>query len=59
MIVRFNQNDVTNMTFYSKPDAFFIPDQLIDGPDKRLSKFKWHEEKRPTKEDIIRRKKTI
>ena len=59
MVVRFDDNEVVNMTFYSKPDAFFIPGQLIESPDKRLSKFKWHDEKGPTKEDIVRRKKTI
>lgn len=54
MTVRFKESDVDNITFYEKPDARFFPFQLIEEPEKRLSRFKWHSSSRPTLLEVLR-----
>lgn len=54
MLIKFQDNKADRITFYTKPDASFIPPHEIKPPDTRLQGFKWYEELRPKKEDVLK-----
>ncbi|MCI0750733.1 MAG: hypothetical protein L0Y35_02750, partial [Flammeovirgaceae bacterium] len=53
MVIRFKEGRVTNLSFYVKPEANFIPPHEIKLDDKELSGFEWVIQDRPTKEDVV------
>lgn len=59
MLIRFKNSTVNKISFYTNPDARFIPPHEIQEPDTRLKGFAWREEERPEKEDVVKREITI
>ncbi|CAN5572106.1 OstA-like protein [soil metagenome] len=59
MLIKFKDNKADRITFYTKPDASFIPPHEIKAPDTRLQGFKWYEELRPKKEDVLKPKSKV
>ena len=55
MAIRFEENELNNMTFYANPDAAFIPPHEILAPEMKLNGFAWREEEKPSREDVIMR----
>jgi hypothetical protein len=53
MVIRFVDNKADNMSFYTNPEATFIPPHELDEPDTRLKGFAWREDERPTLENIL------
>ena len=49
MIINFENNELSDISFLTEPDAQFIPPQNIMEPDKKFKGFSWHIDKRPTK----------
>lgn len=54
MLIKFKDNKADRITFYTKPDASFIPPHEIKAPDTRLQGFQWYEKLRPKKEDVLK-----
>jgi len=54
MIIRFVDNKADNMSFYTNPEASFIPPHELKEPDTRLKGFSWREDERPTLENILK-----
>lgn len=57
MTIRFKNSQFNNASFYTKPEASFIPPQEIKPPDRQLPGFNWRADERPEKEDIFNREK--
>jgi len=53
MVIRFVDNKADNMSFYTNPEASFIPPHELKEPDTRLKGFSWREDERPTLENIL------
>lgn len=53
MVIRFVDNKADNMSFYTNPEATFIPPHELQEPDTRLKGFMWRESERPTLENIL------
>lgn len=53
MVIRFVDNKADNMSFYTNPEATFIPPHELQEPDTRLKGFAWREDERPTLENIL------
>lgn len=53
MIIRFEESNFSNASFYTKPEASFIPPHEIEPPAKRLKGFNWRIAERPAKADIF------
>jgi len=53
MVIRFVDNKADNMSFYTNPEATFIPPHELQEPDTRLKGFAWRENERPTLENIM------
>ncbi len=56
MTIRFKNGQFNNASFYTKPEASFIPPHEIKPPDKELSGFNWRKEERPEKQDIFKKR---
>jgi lipopolysaccharide assembly outer membrane protein LptD (OstA) len=54
MVIRFVDNRADNMSFYTNPEATFIPPHELNEPDTRLKGFVWREDERPTLENILK-----
>lgn len=54
MIIRLIDNKVDNITFYTNPDAVFIPPHELLEPETRLPGFRWRLEERPGKNNLPR-----
>jgi lipopolysaccharide export system protein LptA len=58
MTIRFKDSQFNNASFYTKPEASFIPPHEIKLTDKQLPGFSWRKNERPQREDIfIKREK--
>jgi len=55
MLIKFVNQKVNDITFYTNPDATFIPPHEIEDPDTRLKSFKWRKDEKPSLEDVIYR----
>lgn len=55
--IRFVEGKVNNMTFYTRPDANFIPPHELKDEDKELPGFEWLEALKPRREDVVKRPK--
>jgi hypothetical protein len=53
MAIRFVDSKADNMTFYTKPEARFIPPHQIAEPDRRLTGFNWRNDERPTLKQVL------
>lgn len=53
MTIRFEESLFKNASFYTKPEAWFIPPHEIKPEEKHLAGFNWRNEERPEKKDIF------
>jgi lipopolysaccharide export system protein LptA len=53
MTIRFVNKKADNMTFYTNPDASFIPPHEIQEPDRHLTGFNWRDKERPTLKMVL------
>ena len=53
MAIRFVNSKADNMTFYTNPEARFIPPHQIAEPDRHLAGFNWRQDERPTLQDVL------
>lgn len=55
IIIRFHEQQISNMSFLVRPDASFIPPHEIPGreEDLRLPGFIWRRSERPDREDVV------
>ena len=54
IIIRFQQGKVSNISFIKQPDGNFIPPHEINQENTKLPDFKWREDERPAKKDVIK-----
>jgi lipopolysaccharide export system protein LptA len=52
--IRFVNGQVNNLSFYTNPDAQFIPPHELKDDDKQLRGFYWLENLRPTRSDVVK-----
>ncbi len=57
MLISFGNSTVQQIRFYQQPEAVFVPPHELQEPQTRLQGFVWRAEQRPTKEDVLFRKK--
>lgn len=55
MRIIFKDGKVNTANAYVKPDAQFIPPQEIKEADRKLKGFVWREERRPTRDQVVKR----
>lgn len=55
MKINFKEGKVNNISFYIKPEASFIPPHELEEGDTRLKGFKWRQEEKPNKVDVIKK----
>lgn len=53
MTIRLVQEEVDNISFYTKPEAKFIPPNELTEEIQRLRGFSWRSDERPTLEDVL------
>ncbi|AHM63331.1 hypothetical protein D770_25430 [Flammeovirgaceae bacterium 311] len=58
MLITFGKGTVQQIRFYQQPEAVFVPPHELQEPQTRLQGFIWREEQRPSKDDVLFRKKT-
>jgi lipopolysaccharide export system protein LptA len=51
--IRFKDGKVSNLSFYVKPEASFIPPHELKDDDKTLRGFSWKEDERPQRKDVV------
>lgn len=54
--IRFSDGKVSNLSFYVKPEAAFIPPHELKKEDKTLKGFEWRADQKPTRDDVVKRK---
>lgn len=52
--IRFSEGRVDNLSFYVKPEADFVPPHEIAEEETRLRGFRWREENRPTRNQVVK-----
>jgi lipopolysaccharide export system protein LptA len=55
MRIIFKDGKVNTANAYVKPDAQFIPPQEIKEADRKLKGFAWREERRPSRDQVVKR----
>ena len=50
--MRFKQGQLNNLSFYTQPEARFVPPHEITEEDTRLKGFLWKEKEKPTKQQV-------
>ena len=53
MTIRLVAEEVDNISFYTKPEAKFIPPNELTEEIQRLRGFSWRSDERPTLEDVL------
>ncbi len=53
MVLTFVENDLNDITFLTEPKANFTPPQLINSSNNRLEQFRWLEDIKPTKAQLL------
>lgn len=53
--IRFLNGQVNNLSFYTNPDAQFIPPHELKIEEKQLKGFNWRGEGRPKRDDVVKR----
>ncbi|MDQ3535339.1 MAG: Organic solvent tolerance protein OstA [Bacteroidota bacterium] len=54
MLIKFKDGRADKITFYSNPDASFIPPHEMNEPDKKLQGFIWHGDLRPDLKEVLK-----
>jgi len=57
LVIDFENNKVKLIHLYTNPDASFIPPHELKNPDKILKGFIWREEEKPSKSEVIPKRK--
>lgn len=57
MMIRFKDSQFNNASFYTKPEASFIPPHELQPPDRELPGFRLRRDERPEKKDVFERSK--
>lgn len=53
LTIRFKDQELNNITFYTKPEARFIPPHELTEQIQRLKGFNWRDDERPTLEEVL------
>ena len=53
MLITFTDNTLEDISFYTNPDASFIPPHEITAETRQLQGFNWRSVERPTKYQVI------
>ena len=53
MSILFKDGEVNSINTYVNPDATLIPPHEIEEPDTRLKDYRWRQDEKPTKEEVI------
>jgi len=53
--IRFLNGKIDNLSFYTKPDANFIPPHELKPEDVTLKGFSWMEKEKPTRNDVVKK----
>jgi lipopolysaccharide export system protein LptA len=53
--IRFREGKVNNFSFYTQPEASFIPPHELKKEDTKLKGFTWKSDKKPEKSDVVKR----
>ena len=53
MSILFKEGEVNSINTYVNPDANLIPPHEIEEPDTRLKDYRWREDEKPTKDEVI------
>ncbi|HTE34276.1 MAG TPA: OstA-like protein [Chryseolinea sp.] len=54
IIIRFKEGKVNNLSFYVQPEASFIPPHELKKEDLTLKGFRWQEDRKPEKRDVVK-----
>lgn len=54
IVIRFKDARVNNLSFYTNPEADFIPPHELNKDDMLLGGFEWKAETRPKKKDVVK-----
>lgn len=54
IIIRFREGRVNTLSFYVNPDARFIPPHQLKEEEKKLKDFKWKQDVRPARKEVVR-----
>lgn len=57
MILRFIGNQLNNISFYTNPEASFIPPHELTPEARKLEGFNWRKEEKPSKAEVIGKSK--
>lgn len=57
IVIRFKDARVNNLSFYTNPEADFIPPHELKKDDMLLQGFEWKINTRPTRTDVVKQKK--
>ena len=57
--IRFVDGQVNNLSFYTNPDAQFIPPQELKDEDRQLRGFSWREDRKPKRNDVVKKPQTF
>ncbi|HEY3404646.1 MAG TPA: OstA-like protein [Ohtaekwangia sp.] len=52
--IRFRNGRIDNLSFYTKPDANFIPPHELNPEDMTLEGFAWKEKEKPSRNDVVK-----
>ncbi|MCU0384018.1 MAG: hypothetical protein MUF68_08115, partial [Cyclobacteriaceae bacterium] len=55
ILIRFKDGKLDTFHSYVKPEAQFIPPHELSDGDKKLKGFSWQADKRPKKEDVVKK----
>lgn len=53
--IRFRNGQVNNLSFYTRPEASFIPPHELKIEDAKLKGFSWREKEKPKREDVVKK----
>lgn len=53
LTIRFKDQELNNISFYTKPEAKFIPPHELTAEDEELRGFSWRESERPSLNDVL------
>jgi hypothetical protein len=54
MRIRFKNGKLDNLSFYTRPDANFIPPHELKPEDMQLKGFIWREKEKPSRADVVK-----
>ncbi len=57
--IRFRDGRVNNMSFYTQPDAQFIPPHELEEESTRLKDFNWREFEKPGRSDVVKKPQEV